>query len=77
MRSWEACWVSWDSTDDMFALAVVILMTALLHSEETLFPNKHLWSLLLFFWLKWAGYLAVAGLNLLAQISDRISPYGV
>ena len=29
------------------------------------------------FWLKWAGYLAVAGLNLLAQISDRISPFGV
>ena len=25
-------------------------------------------------WLKWAGYLAVAGLNLLAQRSDRISP---
>ena len=24
-----------------------------------------------------AGYLAVAGLNLLAQISDRISPFGV
>ena len=23
------------------------------------------------FWLKWAGYLAVAGLNLLAQLSDR------
>ena len=34
-------------------------------------------SLLLVFWLKWAGYLAVAGLNLLAQISDRISPDGV
>ena len=47
------------------------------HSEESLFPNKHLWPLLLFFWLKWAGYLAVAGLNLLAQISDRISPFGV
>ena len=34
--------------------------------------SKHLWlPLLLFFWLKWAGYLAVAGLNLLAQISER------
>ena len=31
---------------------------------------------LIFFWLKWAGYLAVAGLNLLAQISDR-SPFDV
>ena len=29
------------------------------------------------FWLKWAGYLAVAGLNLLAQISDKISPGSV
>ena len=29
------------------------------------------------FWLKFAGYLAIAGLNLLAQISDRISPFGV
>ena len=41
------------------------------------FPNICGLPLLLFFWLKWAGYLAVAGLNLLAQISDRISPYGV
>ena len=29
------------------------------------------------FWLEWAGYLAVPGLNLLAQISDRISPDSV
>ena len=48
-----------------------------LHSEESLFPNICGLPLLLFFWLKWAGYLAVAGLNLLAQISDRRSPYGV
>ena len=41
------------------------------------FPNICGLPLLLFFWLKWAGYLAVAGLNLLAQISDRISPSGV
>ena len=41
--------------------------------------SKHLWFaiVIVFFWLKWAGYLAVAGLNLLAQISDRISPFGV
>ena len=45
--------------------------------RESLFSNKHLWPLLLFFRLKWAGYLAVAGPNLLAQISDRISPLGV
>ena len=47
------------------------------HSEESLLPNICGLPLLLFFWLKWAGYLAVAGLNLLAQISDRISPFGV
>ena len=41
--------------------------------------SKHLWFafVIVFFWLEWAGYLAVAGLNLLAQISDRISPFGV
>ena len=40
--------------------------------------SKHLWfANVNVFWLKWAGYLAVAGLNLLAQISDRISPFGV
>ena len=45
--------------------------------EESL--SKHLWFaiVIVFFWLKWAGYLAVAGLNLLVQISDRISPFGV
>ena len=55
----------------------IIFTVAPQHSEESLFPNKHLCPLLLIFWLKWAGYLAVAGLNLLAQISDRISPFGV
>ena len=58
-------------------LRIVLHCIWLLHSEESLFSNKHLWPLLLFFWLKWAGYLAVAGLNLLAQISDSISPFGV
>ena len=48
-----------------------------LHSEESLFPNICRLPLLLFFWLKWAGYLAVADLNLLAQNFDRISPDGV
>ena len=48
-----------------------------LHSGKSLFPNICGLPLLLFFWLKWAGCLAVAGLNLLAQISDRISPSGV
>ena len=47
------------------------------HSGKSLFPNLCGLPLLLFFWLKWAGYLAVAGLNLLAQLSDRISPSGV
>ena len=37
-----------------------------LHSEESLFPNIRGLPLLLFIWLKWARYLAVAGLNLLA-----------
>ena len=48
-----------------------------MHSGKSLFPNICGLPLWLFFWLKWAGYLAVAGLNLLAHISDRISPYGV
>ena len=48
-----------------------------MHSGKSLFPNICGMPLLWFFWLKWAGYLAVAGLNLLAQISDRRSPYGV
>ena len=40
--------------------------------------SKHLWfAFVVVFLAEWAGYLAVAGLNLLAQISDRISPYGV
>ena len=47
------------------------------HSGESLFPNICGLPLLLFFRLKWEGYLAVAGLNLPAQISDRISPFGV
>ena len=33
--------------------------------------------IVILFWLKWARYLAVAGLNLLAQLSDRRSPFGV
>ena len=45
--------------------------------ERVFLPKNCGLPLLLFFWLKWAGYLAVAGLNLLAQISDRISPFGV
>ena len=40
------------------------------------FPKTSV-TIVILFWLKWAGYLAVAGLNLLAQLSDRISPYGV
>ena len=49
-----------------------------MYSGESLFPNIcGLKIVIVFFWLKWAGYLAVAGLNLLAQISDRISPFGV
>ena len=44
--------------------------------EESFFPKASV-AIVILFWLKWAGYLAVAGLNLLAQLSDRISPYGV
>ena len=40
------------------------------------FPKTSV-AIVILFWLKWAGYLAVAGLNLLAQISDRISPGSV
>ena len=43
--------------------------------EEYFFPKTSV--AIILFWLKWAEYLAVAGLNLLAQLSDRISPYGV
>ena len=42
-----------------------------LQSGKSLFPNICGMPLLWFFWLKLAGYLAVAGLNLLAKISDK------
>ena len=54
-----------------------LLWRGCMHSGESLFPNICGLPLLLFIWLKWAGYLAVAGLNLLTQISERISPFGV
>ena len=44
--------------------------------EQSFFPKTSV-AIVILFWLKWAGYLAMAGLNLLAQLSDRISPYGV
>ena len=44
--------------------------------EESFFPKTSV-AIVFLFWLKWAGYLALAGLNLLAQLSDRSSPYGV
>ena len=44
-----------------------------MHSEESLFFKQTSVAIVIVFWLKWAGYLAVAGLNLLAQISERIS----
>ena len=44
--------------------------------EESFFPKTSV-AIVILFWLKWAGYLAMAALNLLAQLSDRISPYGV
>ena len=44
--------------------------------EESFFPKTSV-AIVILFWLIWAGYLAVAGLNLLAQLSDRISPSGV
>jgi len=31
-------------------------------------------AIVIVFWLKWTGYLAVESLNLLAEISDSISP---
>ena len=42
-----------------------------MHSGESLFFQTSV-AMVIVFWLKWAGYL-----NLLAQISDRISPFGV
>ena len=44
--------------------------------EESFFPKTSV-AIVILFWLKWAGYLAVAGLNFLAQLPDRISPSGV
>ena len=46
-------------------------------TEGRVFFPKTSVAIVILFWLKWAGYLAVAGLNLLAQLSDRISPSGV
>ena len=47
------------------------------HTVWRVFFKQTSVAIVIVFWLKWAGYLAVAGLNLLAQISDRISPFGV
>ena len=44
--------------------------------EESFFPKTYE-AIVILFWLKWAGYLAMAGLNLLAKLSDGISPDGV
>ena len=46
------------------------------HWEKFFFQTCGL-PLLLFFWLKWAGYLAVAGLNLPPLLPDRVSPFGL
>ena len=47
------------------------------HSEESsVFPNICA-LVVVVFWLKWAGYLGVAGLNLLSLLSDRVSPGSV
>ena len=73
MRSGENCLC----TSFYNAFTFLTQIFASCHSGKSLFPNICGMPLLLFFWLKWAEYLAVAGLNLLAQISDRISPSGV
>ena len=52
------------------------MMSSIAQWEESFFPKTSV-AIVILFWLKWAGYLAVAGLNLLAQLSDRISPSGV
>ena len=57
-------------------LLVLKLPFAVTQWEESFFPKTSV-AIVILFWLKWAGYLAVAGLNLLAQLSDRISPSGV
>ena len=45
------------------------------HSGKSLFFPKTSVAVVILFWLKWAGFFAVADLNLLAQLSDRRSPY--
>ena len=44
--------------------------------EESFFPKTSV-AIVILFWLKWARYLAVAGLNLLPLLSDGLSPFGV
>ena len=47
-----------------------------MHSGKSLFSKTSV-AIVVLFWLKWASSLAVAGLNLLAQLSNRRSPSGV
>ena len=59
----------------MFFYLMLVNETTFISSaqwEESFFPKTSV-AIVILFWLKWAGYLAVAGLNLLAQLSDRIS----
>ena len=68
------------TTFSLFSINPIIILYLKItpvYNGKSLFPNICGLPLLLFFWLKWAGYLAVAGLNLLAQMSDRRSPSGV
>ena len=46
------------------------------HSGESLFFQTSV-AIVIVFWVKWARYLAVAGLNLLPLLSNRVSPFGV
>ena len=59
----------------ILAMAQIDMRVAIRHAQwgESFF--KHLcFAIVIVFWLKWAGYLPVAGMNLLPLISDRVSP---
>ena len=57
-------------------IAIMMLAPGEAQWEESFFPKTSV-AIVILFCLKWAGYLAVEGLNLLSQLSDRRSPYGV
>ena len=65
------------AVNSFFVFAFCKTIIDWLHTVRRVFFQTLCFAIVIVFWLKWTGYLAVAGLNLLAQKSDRISPFGV